>query len=236
MRLNQGISLLLCLAVLLASLAWPDPALAQESHAGGSGYWRHYNTSNSEILSNNVQAIAYTEDVNVDVAIPGLWIGTDVGVSYTNGRDWVGYTASNSELPSDDVRSITNGHNAGELWIGTAAGVARLDYAGTPRDHQDDTWEIFTAADGLPGDEVLSLALGQDDEVWVGTAEGLARYDGATWRAYTDGLPGPEVRDLVCDAGCEALWTATSDGVGLPDLGSETCTIFHTKRCSVSIR
>jgi len=32
-------------------------------------------------ISDNVQAIAYTEDVNVDVAIPGLWIGADAGAA-----------------------------------------------------------------------------------------------------------------------------------------------------------
>jgi len=226
--LNQTISLLLCLGVLLGSLAWPEPVLAQDSHADGSGnYWRHYNTSNSDLPSNNVQAIAYTEDVNVDVAIPGLWVGTDAGLSYTNGRDWIDYTAADSDLPDGDVRAFLNGHKAGELWIGTDGGVARLDYAGTPRDREDDTWKVFTAADGLPSGDVLSLALGPADQVWVGTVEGLARYDGVTWRAYTAGLPGPEIRDLAYDAGRDGLWVATGDGVGMLDLDSEAWTIFH---------
>jgi ligand-binding sensor domain-containing protein len=229
MKLRQGITLLLCLCVLSGRPAWPEPVAAQVRRIYDPGNWLHYNTSNSDLLSNEIQAIAYTEDVNTDETIPGLWIGTDAGLNYINHRGWVDYTAADSVLPGNNVQIILSGHEPGELWIGTDAGAARLDYAGTPWDHRDDTWEIFTAADGLPGDEVLSLALGQAGQVWVGTAEGLACYDGATWRTYTDGLPGFEIRDLVYDAGRDVLWIATGDGAGMLDLGSETWTVHRAR-------
>ena len=229
MRFAKPARLALCLTVLLGSLAWPTPARAQGGGSDGHGtYWRHYNTANSDLSSNNICAVAYTEDPVVDIDVPGLWIGTDEGLSYTNGRDWVNYTVANSDIPTNTVQAIIHGQRTGELWIATASGVARLDYGSTPRDRGDDAWEVFTPADGLPAADALSLALGREGELWAGTAGGVARYDGATWRAYTDGLPAPEIRDLAYDAGRDGIWIATGDGVGLLDLASETWTTYQS--------
>jgi len=218
--LKRGIGLSLCLGVALAgSLAWAGPAKAHP------GLWRHYNTTNSRLPSNNVQAIAYTQDQSVDVATPGLWIGTDAGLSYTNGHDWESYTTANSDLPGNDVRAVVHGRQPGELWIATNAGVARLDYAGTPRDKKDDTRQVFTVAtDRLNSDDVLSLALDREGRVWAGTTQGLACYDGRTWRACTGSKVVAQIRDLAYDAKRHTLWVATDSGVGKLDVETETWT------------
>ncbi len=229
--LNQIVCLLLCLGVLMCGWTQPPSIVAQKE---SDNYWRHYSTSNSELLSNTIQAIAYTEDSSTDFDTPGLWIGTDAGVSYTNGYDWIAYTVTNSELPSNNVRAIVKGQKTGELWIATDAGVARLNYAATPINRQDDTWNVFTTAAGLPSNDVLSFVLGKNNEVWAGTTAGLAYYDGITWHAYVDGLPALEVRDLVYDTKQDTLWTATSNGLGMLNLTSETWSAFYAEASNQS--
>ena len=201
---------LLCLAVLIGTLAWPSAATAQE----GEGYWRHYTTANSGLLADAIRALAYTEDTAIDLAIPGLWIGTDQGLNYTNSRDWVGYTTANSSLPDDTIHALYKGTADRDLWIATDNGLAHFDYGGTPRDSTDDRWEIFTTAEGLPANRVLSLAAGEGTELWAGTAQGLARYDGTTWAPYTETAQVGEVRDLRYDATRNRVWAATEQGIG----------------------
>jgi len=53
--------------------------------------------------------------------------------------------------------------------------------------------ETFTAAQGLPSDDILSLAVAADGTIAAGTPEGLALFDGARWRVV-DGVPGPVTR------------------------------------------
>jgi len=171
-------NLLLCLGFLLSGVAVSAPVAAssarQAESDGHGNYWRHYNTANSNLLSNKIQAIAYTEDPLVDIDLPGLWIGTDAGISYTNGRDWMDYTVETqnfASLPSNDVRAIITSTNLSELWIGTAGGIARLDYGATPRDRADDVWQTFTTADGLGANYVWAL--------WGDAATGVVWADAA---------------------------------------------------------
>ncbi len=218
--------------IVLILLFWtgaaivPNLALARASRPTGPGYWRHYNTSNSELLSNTIQALVYTEDIALGETVPGLWIGTDKGLDYTDGRDWQAYTAASSDLPSDDVRAIVPGVNPGELWIATAAGVARLNYAGTPLDRGDDTWKVFTAADGPPQGVVLCLALGSNGEVWAGTTMGLLHYDGRGWLALRQ-TNATVIHDLTYDATAQLLWAATDQGVGQLDTRTGAWTLFR---------
>jgi ligand-binding sensor domain-containing protein len=48
------------------------------------------------------------------------------------------------------------------------------------------SWTLYSRADGLALDEVLSVAVAPDGALWVGTTYGAARFDGA-WTAYTTG-------------------------------------------------
>jgi len=48
------------------------------------------------------------------------------------------------------------------------------------------SWTLYSRADGLALDEVLTMAVSPDGALWVGTANGAARFDGA-WVAYATG-------------------------------------------------
>jgi len=63
------------------------------------------------------------------------------------------------------------------VWLGTIQGLLMLDYRGTLFNPADDSWAIFTKQSGLPGIEVVSIAIDFKDRVWIGTAEGGAVID-----------------------------------------------------------
>jgi ligand-binding sensor domain-containing protein len=80
-------------------------------------------------------------------------------------------------------------------------------------------WASFTRENsGLPNDEILSLALGQDGTLWVGTDSGLARLDRqGRWQILTrantgGGLPNDFVQALEF-AQDGTLWVGTFGGL-----------------------
>jgi ligand-binding sensor domain-containing protein len=97
-------------------------------------------------------------------AAGNLWAATDgQGVlGLEGGRDvydsrWQFFTASNSKLLSDKVRSITT-DRSGNLWFGTTKGLVRFD---------GEEWE---KAD-LSG-TVTTMFEEAEGQLWVGTTEG----------------------------------------------------------------
>lgn len=60
----------------------------------------------------------------------------------------------------------------GWVWFATSNGVARSD---------GHSWQLFTTADGLPGDNIQAIAATGQDEVWVGTDQGRAVWLGGRW-------------------------------------------------------
>lgn len=60
----------------------------------------------------------------------------------------------------------------GALWFATNRGLARFDGA---------NWRIFTSLDGLPSDNVQTLAR-RGEVLWAGTDKGLASFEDGVWR------------------------------------------------------
>jgi len=72
----------------------------------------------------------------------------------------------------------------GLLW-GTVPDARLASFDG--RSWEDETsWTLYSGADGLPLDEVLTMAVAHDGALWVGTTSGAARFDG-TWTPYALG-------------------------------------------------
>lgn len=93
----------------------------------------------------------------------------------------------------------------GRLWFASYQGAGRLE---------NGKWSLYTGAEGLPYDDMTTIASGTDGTVWFGTTIGAIRYDGSTW-AYRQGLrwlPNDEVRDIALDANGNA-WVATANGI-----------------------
>jgi hypothetical protein len=110
------------------------------------------------------------------------------------------------------------------LWIGyNGAGLAVLDFAGTPSITADDAVYKFQSTSTpylsrpLPSDVITCLATDRAGFIWVGTPGGLARLDAEFFPFLVvdpaEVAPtGPEILSLVADAGNQ-LWVGTGKGL-----------------------
>ncbi len=132
----------------------------------------------------------------------------------TRGRVWVAKagglfraTTSGLELmvPRMQARSLYADRD-GNLWVGTNGdGLYRF---------KERRARVFTTADGLPNDVVMTVLAARDGSVWAGAnCGGLVRYDGAHFRTYdeTDGLRNSCVWALAEDTNHD-LWVGTWGG------------------------
>jgi signal transduction histidine kinase/ligand-binding sensor domain-containing protein len=136
-----------------------------------------------------------------------LWVGTKHGLNQLVDRRTLLPFTINEGLPSNDTGPLLQ-DPAGRMWVGTLGmGLARF---GT-RNFST----VVTAANGLTGDTVRSLAAGSGDELWIGTDAGLCHMRGdKIIRQYTqrDGLPAERIQCLAFDAD-QTLWVGTSGGL-----------------------
>lgn len=116
-------------------------------------------------------------------------------------------TADGLELavPRMQVRSLY-GDDDGNLWVGTNGdGLYR---------YQDSKARVFTTADGLPNDVIMTVLAASDGSLWAGAnCGGLVHFDGPHIRTYDekDGLLNSCVWALAEDAN-QDLWIGTWGG------------------------
>jgi ligand-binding sensor domain-containing protein len=128
-------------------------------------------------------------------------------------------------LPSNDVFS-TLVTSAGELWIGTEAGIAVYPSisSGTT------TPEVVNELNGLPNPKVRAM-IEHEARVYVATwGGGLAIYDiaGDTWsvRGTANGLRSASVADLVASPTENRVYCATTNGVSIYNVAANTFASF----------
>ncbi|MEX2401677.1 MAG: two-component regulator propeller domain-containing protein, partial [Rhodothermales bacterium] len=132
-----------------------------------------------------------------------VWAGTQTGVSVLEG-DSLAPLDVGSAFREYSIRSIHQ-DDAGVIWFGTQeSGLIRLDGRDFTR---------LTTADGLPSDEITSLAGGVDGSVLVGTKGGLVIFDGDAMQLISsaDGLPNDLIRSARADAQ-GTIWIGTEEG------------------------
>jgi AhpC/TSA family/Two component regulator propeller len=167
-----------------------------------------------------------------------VWFATEGGVSMLEGGRWRAWTHKDglgapnaANLPPSantglgtrsrhDLSVLAEGaptynpsyvfaiHVAsdGSVWAGTwGGGVARFD---------GKAWKNYTAADGLAGNIVYSIAQDAGGALWFGTDKGVSRRDGTAWRSlgWKDGLLGDHVYALAVAPGGD-VWAGTRGGV-----------------------
>jgi hypothetical protein len=157
----------------------------------------------------------------------------------------VAHTFTTSDgLPSNDIIfvDVANGHvtattSAGRAqfidgrWSMDAAAFLAPPTISTVTDSRGRAWSVhpgavecrdglriktYTPADGLPFDQITSIAAGEDGVIWLATPKGAIRFDGVNWE-YRQGrrwLPDDDVRAIAVEANGNA-WFATRKGVGL---------------------
>ncbi|WP_062352315.1 hybrid sensor histidine kinase/response regulator [Pseudoxanthomonas mexicana] len=170
----------------------------------GFKVWRHDPADPTSLPGNVVQAL------HIDAA-DRIWVGTESGGLSMMDVDRRGFRhyrkADHPGMGSDDVFAIAS--RGDDVWFGTFGG-------GLHRLAADARITRFAAAtegtDGLPSDNVLSLAFDAKGVLWIGTMGGLARYEGGQLRRLA--LPGGDgliIYSVTADA--NTVWVGASDGV-----------------------
>jgi hypothetical protein len=97
-----------------------------------------------------------------------IWVGhLNHGVSVYNDESWKNYNVLDGPI-GERVFSIAADPVSGDIWIATSAGLTRYSV-----DH--DKWSNITRADGMPSDQIQSLAFDSHGNLYAGTqSDGLA--------------------------------------------------------------
>jgi len=130
-----------------------------------------------------------------------LWIGTTDGLLVSqpipkalNQLRFTAYTripGNVESLGNNDVQYIYRAKN-GRMWIATAGGGLNEAVGNDPS--KSLKFKVFTTANGLPNDYVLSCIEDQQNHLWLATENGLSCFTPSTgkFKNYdsVDGLPG----------------------------------------------
>ena len=162
--------------------------------------------------------------------ITGMAIGPDNLLSLAvgpetllqfDGADWSVLPVTDAEIHGGSAWGTSMAVAPdGTLWV--ASWEELLAYDG-------DTWDRFTANDGLPSGRIGSVAVAPNGDVWVGTIDdfegnpsgGVARFDGDTWAVFdeADGLYASAVTALT--VGSDGTVWAVHGAIRCPSAGLE---------------
>ncbi len=133
-----------------------------------------------------------------------LWIGTREGISRFDGVRFKNYLPGVTPgFGGRPVRWLLPTRD-GSIWAATDNGLVV---------HRGGSWQTYTAADGLVGNQANALAEGRG-AIWVGTRNGVlawrnGRFERAAWNGQ---LPSQHVNQLL-EARDGTLWVATKLGL-----------------------
>jgi ligand-binding sensor domain-containing protein/signal transduction histidine kinase len=149
--------------------------------------------------NNRVQAIAQTPDGY-------LWVGTSEGLARFDGVEFKTYNdPSTPQLKNASITALCPDAE-GALWIGTeGGGVAQL---------WQGRFSLFTAKDGLAGNNIRTILQSRDKAIWIASTQGLSCFRKGKFQTYTtrEGLLSDAVTAL-CEDRDGFMWVATTKGL-----------------------
>ncbi len=136
-----------------------------------------------------------------------LWAGTNSGLLRLSDAPFTSWNRDHG-LTDDYVRTLVQAPGGG-IWVGTGRGLNLW------RDNE--VVERYTAADGLPGDSILSLMPSRDGSLWVGSyTVGAFRLRGGKVVEHFDnagGMPGSNQVRALAETDDGTLWIGTTRGL-----------------------
>lgn len=171
-----------------------------------SDQWQFFDTTNSGILTNEINVIAIHPNGDV-------WIGHPVGVSHFDiaAGKWHTYTPANTNLAYENVRAIAVDQD-GVVWLGDEKGNLTVYF---PEINQ---WFVYNEHNSfLKHDDAINvLAVGRDNGLWIGhDIEGVTYFHRGTNEArYYDvdnsALVSNHINDIDVDNNGEIWISATA--------------------------
>ncbi len=131
---------------------------------------------------------------------------------------WVNYTQKNG-FPAGEVFCVTV--DGSRVWAGTEHGLVLLEDGRVKK--------IFTTADGLVSDVVMSIAVDpQSGDVWIAAFGGASVYSAGQFRNYTSMSSGL-ANDLVYGVAVQGkyVWLATAAGASRLNTYDGSWSIFN---------
>jgi signal transduction histidine kinase len=150
---------------------------------------RRYGTDqglSSEVVS------AMVQDLN-----GRLWIGTEGGLNYFDGRRFSQYAGP---LPPGFVVSLAVARD-GALWVATDGGLARIEQGRS---------RLFGEADGIPSGPVQEVVQNAEGRIWVLTSQGIRVGKDSGGFVIPGPWPGSEPpANLFADPSLPGVWAIT---------------------------
>jgi ligand-binding sensor domain-containing protein len=147
------------------------PTLEENQPAETFPEWVNYNTTNSALPNNQINAMA------IDAANT-KWIATANGLARLKDNQWTIYNTTNTSLPSANIQAVASGSN-NTIWVGTDKGLAKFNGA---------DWQIYTTANSVLTNNNIKLIAydSKHNTTWIGTEEGLIKINNANNWEYIE--------------------------------------------------
>jgi len=179
-----------------------------------SSDWTYYNTQNSALPYNKINAIAI-DNLN------NKWVGTDYGLTKLNNNVWQIYNTDNSEIASNNINDIAI--EGDKIWIGTNDDGLTL--------YNGNDWITFdTTNSPIPDNSVFYIEQDKNGFLWICTKGGLVKYDGMNWSVYKDIFTGYNNNWIssICIDNNNVKWIASCFN-GFARFDDSTWTIYNTE-------
>ncbi|MCD4777143.1 MAG: T9SS type A sorting domain-containing protein [Candidatus Aegiribacteria sp.] len=172
----------------------------------------NWNTENSGLLNNQIKNVAISSSGEVWFAQEPYWQSEFepsgvVRLSWTPGQEetasWKTFEPFNG-LPSGYVRDVASTFSSSIAWMGTKLGLVKGNIL---------TGEVLYSAgpsQGLPSEDVQSIALSRNEDLYVGTINGLVVMK-AGEDTFNDVEDVSGNINVLCFDNLSCLWAGTSD-------------------------
>ena len=183
-------------------------------------YANTYDTSNSNILNNNVLSVAVGKRQL-------RWFGTGKGISALYDKKWLKhvYQGLYPEILFETypITAMATSINGDSLYAATkGAGVVRVfrnEVDGISGASSYAKWGPIE----MPSDSVYSICIEKDGTQWIGTNRGVARHVGSnsleSWTVFNtgNGLVNNFVQTIAVEPFRKTVWFGTKGGVSVYD-------------------
>jgi len=160
-----------------------------------------------------LESFSYGEKMCFDSTNNRVWMATQgSGLKKIQGSTITTYNTSNSNIPNDDVKSVTVDNN-GIVWLtfnDASSGLFKFD--GT-------TWTQYTSSNsGLLNTNYIGVVKSdKKGNIWIGgySYQGLTKFNGTTWTSYNiayPNFPSTNIKDFTFGNN-NIVWIATGNGL-----------------------